>query len=423
MEDTFRALTHAAHSGEPLPQGKELAAILTDLVAVESAPGGPYFSEFSREGNTKGKITAGANRAIAEFLALYDIELPALARYVSSAPRKSMPNQKTKKLLHTEEEKMMALIRRAWKKRCAAFPAEIGKRAEHIMERTITGNPDMQMSLMALYMHQALGSKKNTSASVLLADMGLANIFFWSAFIVYDDFWDEDEAADPKHLPIANLFARHYTDFFSHILPEKTGFRKFFHELMDKLDAANAWETAHCRMKIKDGVAHVPEKLPEYGDYEKKFAPASGHIFGPLALLVKKGYSLRGTEAKNLIDYFRHYLISMQINDDAHDWEEDLRRGHISTVVDMLLRDYGKKEIHIDRDLSALQQTFWWKTIKKSAEKALVHTQKSRRALGRMKSIQNPAPLLRYIENCEKVANEALTEQKNSEEFLQSWNK
>jgi len=291
------------------------------------------------------------------------------------------------------------------------------------IEKTINGNRDKQMSLMAHYTREAFGKRGAALSDDMIAEMGLANIFFWTAFIIYDDFWDEDEDADSRMLPIANIFARHYVDYFSTLMPEETGFRPFFHKLMDGLDSANAWETEHCRTKVVDSVFTIPKVLPEYGDYEKKFLPAAGHAAGPVAVLAMLGYSVDSPEVKSFINYFRHYLIAMQINDDAHDWEEDMARGHISTVVDILLRDlrWGKPFIDLKKDADILKKTFWFSTIKKTEGIAITHTKKSRKALSAIGIFTEPSHLGRLITITENVAQKALKEQRDSEEFITSY--
>ena len=57
------------------------------------------------------------------------------------------------------------------------------------------------MSLMSFYTKEAFGKKGEKISDDIVAEMGLANIFFWTAFIIYDDFWDEDEEAQPRKLP------------------------------------------------------------------------------------------------------------------------------------------------------------------------------------------------------------------------------
>jgi hypothetical protein len=277
---------------------------------------------------------------------------------------------------------------------------------------------------MSYFTKQALGKKAKKISDELIAEMSLANIFFWTAFIIYDDFWDEDEAADPHILPTANLYARHYVDLFTSLFPKEKGFRAFFHDLMDKLDGANTWETMHCRAEVRGSKFIIPDQFPNYGNYEFKYRPASGHVLGPVAILVKLGYSINSPEVRNFISYFKNYLIAMQINDDSHDWEEDLNRGHISTVVAMLLEDlnWPKKEIDLKTDLPELKKVFWFKTIARAAQTAVNHTKKSRKALRSISIFEDFSSLERLINITEKVAKDALEEQKITADFLNSYN-
>lgn len=418
--DNFCAYHAIATHDRSLLPADALAQILQLLVSIEQQPGGPYYSQFSEKGKKKGTIDHKTNAAIARFLALYDIELPALTGFLGAIPGIAPEGKRVPRRLGRMEAAMLQKIRSAVKKRLSGTEPAFRAKALAVIERTVRGNPDRQMSLMPLYMREALGKKGRHIPESLIIEMGMANIFFWTAFIIYDDFWDEDEAAEPGLLPIANLFARTYTDFFASLFSEKTAFRAFFHDLMDKLDEANAWETRHCRAEKIEGGIRVPKALPNYKHYERKYRPASGHILGPLALLLKAGYSLRSKEAVHLIDYFKHYLIAMQFNDDMHDWEEDLRRGHISTVIDLLVRDAkleGKK-IVIDRDLQQLREVFWFTTLPGAAKKSLAHSRQSRQALLAMRSIEDIAPLERYVRMTETVATEALAEQRRSVAFI-----
>ena len=280
------------------------------------------------------------------------------------------------------------------------------------------------MSLMAYFTKKALGRKGEIFSDDFIAELGLNNIFFWNAFIIYDDFWDEEGV--PKTLPTANLFAREFTKYFNAIFPEDSGFSKFFDDLMDKLDMANTWETLHCRAEVRGTVIIIPELLPDYGDYELAYAPASAHILGSMLMLNRIGYSLDSQEVKNLINYFRNCLIAMQINDDACDWEEDLARGHLSTVVVMLVEDYrsiypGKKEIDMLVELEDLKKIYWFKTVKRMGETAIAHTTKSRNSLLAMESVENIDFLERLINETEMVAQKALIEQGKSIDFLNNF--
>ena len=100
-----------------------------------------------------------------------------------------------------------------------------------------------------------------------------------------------------------------------------------------------------------------------------------------------------------------------------------MARGHLSTAVVMLLEEFKKEfhgmtEIDLIDDKENLRRIFWFKTIKPLCERAVRYAEKSRVALHAMKTIENSAPLEKYINLTESAAQRALDEQRKSVEFL-----
>jgi hypothetical protein len=403
--------------------GKELGIIIQDITEREIKEGGPY----TAIPGDPGGIDLGLNKLIAEFLILYEIELPNVNAFLleNNVELFKLDSEANIKDLDLEEEDVRKSIWEAANSRFKGLPPFFQERANFVIERTLKGNPDKQMSLMALHVKRALGDKCKDIPISLIGELGLANIFFWAAFIIYDDFWDKDEAADPQLLPVANLFARHYTNYFSSLLPE-TRFREFFHNTMDELDSANEWETTFCRLNIINNKLIYPTRVPDYEDYAIKYYPAAGHIMGPVALLLKAGYEVNSTETASFIEYCKHYLIAMQLNDDAHDWKEDINRGHISTMVGALLiawqKDYpNKRDINLVEDMPALEQLYWYKTLVPICESILKHTALAREALNRVHFHGNTNFLQGLIVRNENLARQAISEQEQSLGFIDSF--
>ncbi|MEA2701621.1 MAG: hypothetical protein QOE22_330 [Candidatus Parcubacteria bacterium] len=440
----------ASPRDELVADGALLARTLNRLVGHEVEAGGPYALT---PGGTHGDPDLGLNAAVAVFLGLHGVRLPNLDAFIderiaAGAARSAVLDDPTLAALLEQDRRLreapapegtsgpsfdahetavLDALRRAAGARFADLPDAFAENALEVIERTMRGNPDKQMSLMTLYMRDALGEKGNRFSDDHLAEFGLANVFFWTAFIIYDDFWDEDEAAEPRLLPVANLFTRHYVRFFETLLPHESGFAAFFHGLMDKLDAANEWEMLSCRLERDGSIITVPEQLPDYGDYTIKFYPAAGHVLGPVAMLVELGYAPDSAEAEGLIDYFKHYLIAMQLNDDAHDWKEDLARGHISTAVALLLKAWKdaypeRTDLDLVRDMPELERLFWFEALVPLCESVLLHTGLSERVLGLLASIEHPEPLREFIGRNEAIATKALREQRKSTGFLEALN-
>jgi len=441
-------LLSIVESGESVG-GIKLAQIVKHLTEMEVDEGGPYSLE-----PKQGATDVGLNLAIACFLAMQDIRLPKLDDFLEkhlsniAEPFGSVIEDKRVRNLinkyqtlignvdkeepvkqpiayNENEQRIMDMIRKKFDDRFSNFSPALRERAKSAIEKTIRGNRDKQMSLMAYYTKVSLGKSGESIPDELVADIGLANIFFWTAFIIYDDFWDRDEAADPRLLPIANIFARHYIDFFI-ALPDDKEFRPFFHDLMDKLDGSNAWEVENCRAKVEGNIFHIPATLPDFGDYENKYRPASGHILSSVAILTQFGKELKTEDWGNIVSYFKHYLVAMQLNDDAHDWEEDLQRGHLSTVVVILLNDlknsgWKKQTIDLSADLPEIRKIFWFTTMPQYVKIVLAQTDTSRKALRSISIIEEPDLLERIITTTENVARQAERESTDSEALLKEY--
>ncbi len=416
--------------------GQDLAKILKFLTDHEKEPGGPYVNE-------KNKLDLTTNLAIAYFLSLNKVRLPQLEKFIKQRKGKNETildlylikkiNQKThnkatiSRSSSKKDEFILREIIKAAKQRFAGLDDDLRKIALSEIKKTIKKNHDKQMTLISYYFQLALGRKGQMITSDFIILAGLANVFYWTAFIIYDDFWDEDEKAIPQILPAANLYARHYIDFYTHLFPENNEFRNFFNNLMDKLDTANTWETVYCRTKVIDSKFIIPEKLPNFKNYDLKFYPASGQILGPIALMLKSGFNLNSPEVSGVTIFFKNYLIAMQINDDAHDWLEDMKRGHLSTVVVMLIQDWQQKypqrqEIDLINDLEKLQELFWFNTVKNASELTLLYTKRAGAALNNLSFLEDRAPLEHYINITKNTALKALSEQQKSLNFLKEFN-
>lgn len=441
-------LLSIVESGESIG-GIKLAQIVRRLTEIEVDEGGPYSL-----GPEQGSTDVGLNLTIACFLALQDVRLPKLDDFLKkrllniAEPFGSVIDDKRVRSLIDKyqtligivdredpvkrpiiydgnEQRIMNMIRKKFDERFHVFSPALRERAKSAIEKTIRSNRDKQMSLMAYYTKVSLGKSGESIPDELVADIGLANIFFWTAFIIYDDFWDRDEAADPRLLPIANIFVRHYIDFFIALSDDKE-FRPFFHDLMDKLDGSNAWEVENCRAKVEGNIFHIPATLPDFGDYENKYRPASGHILSSVAILTQFGKELKTEDWGNIISYFKHYLVAMQLNDDAHDWEEDLQRGHLSTVVTLLLNDlkksgWKKQTIDLNTDLPEIRKIFWFTTMSQYVKIVLSQTDTSRKALRSISIIEEPDLLEHIITTTENVARRAERESTDSEALLKEY--
>lgn len=267
------------------------------------------------------------------------------------------------------------------------------------LKQVLKNNKDKQITLLPLFFANSLDQNKNSVDKELIINLGAASVYGWLAYTIYDNFLDVENKT--SSLPLANVCLRELTKIFNSSLPEETGFPSIFQEVMDKLEEANTWEVTHCRSK----------KVPYYRNYEQLANKSLGHALGCVAVLMSLGYKKTSPEVKSLLSFFKHFLIARQLNDDAHDWETDLKGGHINSVGAILLSQKRGK----------LQELFWTEIIDEVCELILQHCKKARIYLSKVVNIENPSLLLRFVERQEKSVEFAKTEKAKTLAFLKSY--
>ncbi len=305
------------------------------------------------------------------------------------------------------------------------FDSKVKQQASSLMENLLKGDKDHQITLLPYYFSKTL--KKRKIKNDLVIKLGVANLLGWIAYTVYDDFFDEE--GNVLLLSVANTALRGLTKIYDTLLPKQKNFIEFFHIIMDRLDCSNAWEITHCRIKVVNGkfdINNVP--VPNFGKDNIKIAEKSiGHALSPLAILFSLGFTADSLEIKNMLSFFTHFLIAKQLNDDAHDWEEDLKRGHITKVVGLLLSHAKKKkiindgEITIKKILPQLQELFWHEIIQLVCKDILLHVDKAENILQQCTFLDDKSLLKQLLKTPKRAAEKALKEQKDMLEFLQTY--
>jgi hypothetical protein len=190
---------------------------------------------------------------------------------------------------------------------------------------------------------------------------------------------------------------------YNSILP-KTDFTDVFNKTMDEIDAANYWEIVNC---------YDDKKLPNYNDYSQLAKKSLGHALGPIAILYSLGFNKDSPEVKNVWIFFKHYLIARQLNDDAHDWEDDLKKGFINpVVVEIFKRTANKKKF---------KEIFWKEVLIEVSNIILKNINKARKNIIKIKLIEKPELILSILENPDQSAKKAIKEQTETMKFISEY--
>jgi hypothetical protein len=250
----------------------------------------------------------------------------------------------------------------------------------------------------------------------MLKHLNAASLYGWLAYTIYDDFLDDE--GQPAALSAAHVAQRQMLAHFRAALPDKN-FADRVSDALQQVDAANTWELRHCRAVRRGDNLRLPPQLPDYGDYRQLAERSWGHSLAASGVLLASGK----TDLEALEQFFRHYLIARQLNDDAHDWEEDLQHGHLSAVVCLLLKNHGTSSSMTlnEKQMEKLRLLFWNTTILSVAGLINMHIDQAKTALQSSETFQNPTSFTAWLSKLEKATQTALTERETTTQFMETF--
>lgn len=332
-------------------------------------------------------------------------------------------NYKTPKQKNDGEIKIYNDIIRTIRKNISILDDELGNQTQKIINKILADSKDKQIALLPYFFKKSLGKNGNKIPNVQIINLGIVNIYGWTAYDIYDNFLDDE--GDPELISSANFLLRELTSILAKL--PFTNSNPLFRKIMNGIDNANQWEVKNCRACIKDGNFLIPKNLPNYDDYSKLAERSMGHAIGPIAALFLLGCKENSSEIKNLILFFKHYIIARQLNDDAHDWERDIKSGHISSVVVMILKKWqntknlSNNQFDIQKNISELQKIFWFEVSVGVCNQVLKNIDLAKQSLSKINIITDQTILKNFLEPIAASARKALKEQEEIIKFLKTY--
>jgi hypothetical protein len=276
---------------------------------------------------------------------------------------------------------------------------------------------DKLIVLLPWQFYRALISHGEKIDNKAIAMLGQINAYGWIAYTIYDDFLDGE--GDPKMLPLANICLREVSVGYKELLADKFNDYQCVKKVLDEIDQANAWEANHCGINIsKDGNLTIPKTLPDFKGLSQLANKSLGHALGPIAILLLKGFAQDSFQVKNFTQYFSHYIIARQLNDDAHDWLEDLQSGRLTYVNSLVLKHAVRRNINLKADQQHLRNIFWNCVMPVVARDIFFHTKQARKRLKKMVFLKNSEMLIKLLAPSEQAAKQALIESKKTREYV-----
>jgi hypothetical protein len=340
--------------------------------------------------------------------------LEAIDRY----RRASQPPSASKGTRRTDDPRaaVLALAERG----CSDLPPESRAALVSQLRKLAASSNGSEITGLAQRFSQSLRRPPTAPAKDFFERLGAANLYGWLAYTAYDDFLDEEGTS--ALLPLANIAMRRSLDGFARALPDQPAFQAFTRQVFDTIDAANSWEQTHCRYVVENGKILVGAR-PEYSGLAPLAERSLGHTLAPLAVLWTAGHRPESRAFQNTRQALQHYLIAKQLNDDAHDWHEDLSRGHISYVVSCLLNDLAAKRGRHDIKLllTEARPRFWQATLPAIMKEVRQHIRQSRRALASSRLFVEGDIISRLLDGMEASAKETVATQHQTIIFLDSY--
>jgi hypothetical protein len=292
------------------------------------------------------------------------------------------------------------------------------RQANTTLERMMAGDHNREIMLLPYYFAQSL--QIGGAEHEVLLRLGLASLYGWTAYTIYDDFLDA--SGDVRLLPLANVALRSSVQEFRRAVPGSHTFQEFVAHTFDIIDGANAWEVTHCRFSVFDQQVGIGP-LPDYGALERLAERSLGHALTPLGVLAALGMPPNDPKSQLLLSALRHYLIARQLGDDMHDWEPDLRAGQCSYVIARILADLhiGPGTYPLTELVPRMQQEAWSHTLETIGILLLRHISLARRDLTKSALMRQNSLVAGLLDGLEAATKRTLQEQADAESFLAAY--
>ncbi len=340
----------------------------------------------------------------------------SLARY-SEAQR---PAKTAVKKPGDKNEDLLKNMARTARLEADALPVPLRQSALSLLEKMEEDDAGGEIRLLPYFFNQSLA--RPLTGTALLEHLGLATLYGWIAYSVYDDFLDNE--GDPCDLSAANSAQRHSLKHFREALPKNTDFQDFVAKTFDKIDGANSWELANCHVPVTKTAITLAE-LPKYPNSLGLSDRSAGHALGPLGVLAAAGINPTDPRAVQLNLAICQYLAARQLNDDLHDWEADLKAGIITYVVADALRglSIGPGKYALARLLPKAQKQVWYKTVLDICEAIGEHTSQARQAAKASGLLKNVNVIDTLADKIDASVAKTLAEQSKAIKFLAAYRK
>jgi hypothetical protein len=280
-----------------------------------------------------------------------------------------------------------------------------------LYERLVRADSAFEISLFPHYFQQSM--RRPTGSRQQILQLGIANVYAWLAYMTYDHILDSNN--NRQLLSFANVAQR---QSLWHYQSTAKDYFETVHRTFYAVDQANAWEMLEARCEIRDDTI-VLKHIPTYATCAQLADRSMVHACGPLFLAHLQSAGQQRYQL--LVAAFRHYIIAKQLNDDIHDWQEDLRTGSLTYVVAHLLQSLQIKPgiYSLESLIDPMRRMLWSKQAQCIAQHIAHHVGRARQFFRSSEYITDDNPMLDMLANLELLAKRAHVVRYRGETFIQ----
>jgi hypothetical protein len=324
------------------------------------------------------------------------------------------PLRYTKKGPSAYDREALQIIQ-ACQRKLNRLSAPLSATSKEMLQEVAKVDAEHEITLLPYFFNQALQTPLATIDQLRL--LGQANVFAWMAYVIYDDFLDDE--GDPRLLSTANVAHRFALSCYDQIVEHDAVQLDWVDSIFTELDAANAWEIANCRFNVSDNCITI-RQIPDFGDRDILAQRTAIHTLGAQIILYQHGLSPESVKGRQIKQAYRHYLIARQLNDDVHDWLKDLQAGQISYVVAVILHkmELSRGEAKLDKLLQQARHVFWQEALPEIAQTALEHILLSRQLFETSGLLRRTNAIYDFLDNMATVMRDGLAKRQQGLDFL-----
>lgn len=329
---TLETMEKILHSLSLTYLGEEVGRrVLYDIFSFQQKDGSLYPLPFCYHYATKSNIRTVAANSI--FSTALFLELVLLKYTKKFHQKKSLKISAIDRFNIVQKEKIKI---------------ELGELAKNKEFRKGLADKDFYTPLGTVFATaSSLKSKINKEDFDLLSDLSMAIHFAWSGYNIDDEILDNQRKI--SDIPLANVLKRIGWKYYYKVIRKFPLFEKPILDAFNACDENYVWES--CKTKFNSSNLDTVLKTKFNVDYiERRMQP---YLVSMKYLPILIG--LNESTAVSVYNFYRSQIIIKQLDDDAHDWEEDNEAGIMTFVLYLLYKEDANPDSHLS--------VFWDKVI------------------------------------------------------------